>query len=345
MINNELLAVASTTNNDTASKRHQTKLLLVSLIESLCQTYGDSTDATRQIFFLICQTLSTLGFIDAEFIDEVSSVRSTYHRAFEQLFYTAAQTVRQKQQRQEKSNAQERQQGAQPRLLTASEHDDADDEISPLKYTLNIQNSRYHNDFVEQGMLGRGGFASAWRARNKLDDIEYAIKKIRLLSNHEQEGYYDKIFREIKNLARLEHHNVVRYYSSWLEYASTLDHPQASDDDAEEEEDISWLSNPSQEDSRDSIFQGRDPTFEQNHATLEEMSFIRFGNDDAEDDDDSQSNNIFLYPSSSNSTVRKSSSPTKQEDKGDFVLFIQMQLCPSTYTRLLLHVKRLIYDQ
>jgi hypothetical protein len=75
------------------------------------------------------------------------------------------------------------------------------------------------------------------------------------------------------------------------------------------------------------------------------MSFIRFGNDDAEDDDDSQSNNIFLYPSSSNSTVRKSSSPTKQEDKGDFVLFIQMQLCPSTYTRLLLHVKRLIYDQ
>ncbi|KAG1058599.1 hypothetical protein G6F42_028607 [Rhizopus arrhizus] len=74
-------------------------------------------------------------------------------------------------------------------------------------------------------MLGRGGFASAWRARNKLDDIEYAIKKIRLLDQEEDDGY-DKIFREIKNLARLEHHNVVRYYSSWLEYAASIDENQ-----------------------------------------------------------------------------------------------------------------------
>lgn len=332
MINNELLAVASKTNNDTASKRHQTKLLLVSLIESLCQTYGDSTDATRQIFFMICQTLSNLGFIDAEFIDEVASVRSTYHRAFEQLFYTAAQTVRQKQEQQQMEQPKPQEpQGT--RLLTASEHNDKDD-VSPLKYTLSIQDSRYHNDFVEQGMLGRGGFASAWRARNKLDEIEYAIKKIHLLNDdNEEEHYYDKIFREIKNLARLEHHNVVRYYSSWLEYATTttLDHPPGSE---EEEEEISWLSNPSQEDtSGDSIFRGRDPTFEQDHVTLEEMSFIHFGRDDEEDDlDDSellQSNNRPLYPSSSNSTVRNSQK--KREDKGGFILFIQMQLCPSMH--------------
>jgi translation initiation factor 2-alpha kinase 1 len=325
MINNELLAVASITNNDTASKRHQTKLLLVSLIESLCQTYGDSTDATRQIFFMICQTLSTLGFIDAEFIDEVASIRSTYHRAFEQLFYTAAQTVR-KQQKEEPNTAKE---PSQPRLLTASEHDEEED-ISPLKYTLSIQNSRYHNDFVEQGILGRGGFASAWRARNKLDDIDYAIKKIRLLGD--EEGYYDKIFREIKNLARLEHHNVVRYYSSWLEYATVVDHPQASD----EEKDISWLSRSSrsQEESHDSIFQGRDPTFEQDHATSEEMSFICFGSEDQSDDSEPlQPSNQYLCHSTSNSTVRKSNPRKKKtkEDKGGFILFIQMQLCPSTH--------------
>ncbi|OAC99405.1 hypothetical protein MUCCIDRAFT_121037, partial [Mucor lusitanicus CBS 277.49] len=95
---------------------------------------------------------------------------------------------------------------------------------------------RYNNDFVQVGMLGRGGFASAYKARNKLDDIEYAIKKIRLLDQEEDDGY-DKIFREIKNLARLEHHNVVRYYSSWLEYAASIDENQGDDD---EEEDLSW---------------------------------------------------------------------------------------------------------
>ncbi|KAG1244004.1 hypothetical protein G6F68_015622 [Rhizopus microsporus] len=70
-------------------------------------------------------------------------------------------------------------------------------------------------------MIGRGGFASAWRARNKLDDIINAVKKIRLFGRDDEK--YEHIFREIKSLARLEHRNVVRYYSSWLEYASVLE--------------------------------------------------------------------------------------------------------------------------
>ncbi|CAG8804610.1 7029_t:CDS:2, partial [Racocetra fulgida] len=39
---------------------------------------------------------------------------------------------------------------------------------------------RYNNDFVELKLLGKGGFASVWQAKNKLDGIEYAIKKISL---------------------------------------------------------------------------------------------------------------------------------------------------------------------
>ena len=50
---------------------------------------------------MICQTLSSLGFIDSEFIDEVAGVRSTYHKAFEQLFYTAAQIIRRQELRSE----------------------------------------------------------------------------------------------------------------------------------------------------------------------------------------------------------------------------------------------------
>ncbi|KAI8643551.1 kinase-like domain-containing protein [Parasitella parasitica] len=348
----DTLAVTRNPFNDASSKR-QTKLLLVSLIESLCQTYGDSPESTRKIFLMICQTLSSLGFIDSEFIDEVAGVRSAYHKAFEQLFYTAAQTVRQ----------QDLRLGKQPKLLTfaqqqeilkerieslsasSSSSNEETDEISrPLKYSLSIQQSRYNNDFVQVGMLGRGGFASAWRARNKLDDIEYAVKKIRLLDREEDEGY-DKIFREIKNLARLEHHNVVRYYSSWLEYAASMEENHGYDD-GDEEEDL-WLSSASASNDDDddnlSIFNGQDPTFElsgedslnnNQPATLEELSYINFGTSDNEP---SESDNLLLCASSSNSTVRKScrnnSAKQKQEndkEKGGFILFIQMQLCPST---------------
>ncbi|KAK3824614.1 MAG: kinase-like domain-containing protein, partial [Benniella sp.] len=77
--------------------------------------------------------------------------------------------------------------------------------------------TRYKNDFVEICKLGRGGFASVFKARNKLDEIEYAIKKIRLRGGDKVR--YEKTFREIKFLARLEHRNVIRYYSSWLEHA------------------------------------------------------------------------------------------------------------------------------
>ncbi|KAI8350328.1 kinase-like domain-containing protein [Choanephora cucurbitarum] len=343
---------------DTASKRHQTKLLLVSLIESLCRTYGDSPESTRKIFFMICQTLNNLGFIDAEFIDEVAGVRSTYHKAFEQLFYKAAQTVRQ----------QELSMGQQPRLLTSSEQqailreriESLAKETPPrLEYSLSIQNSRYKNDFVEVKILGRGGFASAWRARNKLDDIEYAIKKIRLVGQdyHQHDCDYEKIFREIKHLARLEHHNVVRYYSSWLEYAREED---------ESEESTEWVSNNSyskasfsddddesdQENSHSSVFNGLDPTFEDlsssmedddslnnnQPTTAEEMSFICFGSDDTDersqsemDDHTNRPTSAYIHSASSSSTIKSClRKKKKKKNEGGFFLFIQMQLCPST---------------
>ncbi|KAG2211589.1 hypothetical protein INT47_008685, partial [Mucor saturninus] len=289
-----------TLTNDTVSKRHQTKILLVSLIESLCKTYGDTPETTRKIFFKLCQTLRTFGFIDTEFEDEIAGMRSNYHQAFEHLFYTAAQAVRQS----------DLAMSTQRKLLTMNEEDHEDDEdvedeqeeLSPLKYSLSIQNSRYNNDFVEGEILGRGGFASAWRARNKLDDIEYAIKKIRLANN--QDGY-DKIFREIKNLARLEHHNVVRYYSSWLEYA----YPQPEDDTDEEDDEYDH-------DESSSFFHSQDP---QAHFESE-LSFISF---------ESNSNQMHS-PSQSYSSSYSSSQNNHDQAAGSFTLFIQMQLCPST---------------
>jgi len=40
--------------------------------------------------------------------------------------------------------------------------------------------SRYAQEFVEGERLGKGGFGQVFRARNSLDGVEYAIKKVRL---------------------------------------------------------------------------------------------------------------------------------------------------------------------
>lgn len=113
-------------------------------------------------------------------------------------------------------------------------------ENSDLFDNLSVQNSRYNNDFIEIDLLGKGGFASAFRARNRLDGIYYAIKKIRLGNNIDEAHPYEKILREIKNLARLEHQNVIRYYSSWLEFIE--DSQQQETDDSDWEESISNIS-------------------------------------------------------------------------------------------------------
>jgi translation initiation factor 2-alpha kinase 1 len=79
---------------------------------------------------------------------------------------------------------------------------------------------RYGKDFEELEKIGRGGYASVYRVRNRFDDNLYAVKKIRLRvkdirTNFEEE--IAKVLREAKYLAQLNHPNVIRYYNCWIE--------------------------------------------------------------------------------------------------------------------------------
>ncbi|KAI9772975.1 MAG: hypothetical protein M1840_008857 [Geoglossum simile] len=75
-------------------------------------------------------------------------------------------------------------------------------------------NSRYANDFVEAGRLGRGAFGEVVKARNKLDHRVYAIKKI---TTQASRGSLSDVLSEIILLSRLNHPCVVRYYTAWME--------------------------------------------------------------------------------------------------------------------------------
>ncbi|TRM58463.1 hypothetical protein BD626DRAFT_573474 [Schizophyllum amplum] len=86
--------------------------------------------------------------------------------------------------------------------------------------------SRWKEDWIELEILGRGGFGSVVKARNKLDQKVYAVKKIRLKAQQADA----RIFREVNALSVLKSQFIVRYYGTWVE---TVDAPSTvvSDDE------------------------------------------------------------------------------------------------------------------
>ncbi|KAI8973080.1 Serine/threonine-protein kinase [Trametes punicea] len=84
--------------------------------------------------------------------------------------------------------------------------------------------SRWKEDWEELEILGRGGYGEVVKARNKLDNHIYAVKRIKLRNVPN-----DKIFREVIALSRLNHRFIVRYYTAWLE--TTEDAASAANSD------------------------------------------------------------------------------------------------------------------
>eukprot|EP00057_Strongylocentrotus_purpuratus_P033626 XP_792135.3 PREDICTED: eukaryotic translation initiation factor 2-alpha kinase 3 isoform X1 [Strongylocentrotus purpuratus] len=74
--------------------------------------------------------------------------------------------------------------------------------------------SRYLTDFEHTECLGKGGFGIVFRAKNKVDENNYAVKRITLPNREEAR---DKVLREARTLAILDHSGIVRYFNSWLE--------------------------------------------------------------------------------------------------------------------------------
>lgn len=67
--------------------------------------------------------------------------------------------------------------------------------------------------------IGEGGFGSVIKARKKLEDRYYAVKKVMLPSgeNPRVKEVRQKILREVRVWPSLYHENIVRYYTCWQE--------------------------------------------------------------------------------------------------------------------------------
>jgi eukaryotic translation initiation factor 2-alpha kinase 4 len=89
----------------------------------------------------------------------------------------------------------------------------------PLPPIISSDYSRLHVEFDVINFIGKGAYGDVLKVRNKLDNRQYALKRIPLYANTKQ--LYKKMTREVELLSRLNHENVVRYFNSWMEIQTT----------------------------------------------------------------------------------------------------------------------------
>ncbi|KAJ3182701.1 Eukaryotic translation initiation factor 2-alpha kinase [Geranomyces variabilis] len=234
-------------------RMRQGRLLLVSMLENFCALYDESPERNRRLFYVICKQLHHMGIIDADdFLDELSTVRGSYKRAFRDLVVRAMASIRDQDQQAtlkfepstfgatadgtvppppmaRNGSSSLVDQRAPPPLFgpggvspllplrsspAMSSHGSSSRPRPTFSSVWDARSSRYAEDFVELEMLGKGAFGRVYRVRNRLDGIEYAIKKVRLRMGTSK---LERLLREVKFQARLTHGNVVRYFSAWVE--------------------------------------------------------------------------------------------------------------------------------
>ncbi|KFQ79942.1 Interferon-induced, double-stranded RNA-activated protein kinase, partial [Phoenicopterus ruber ruber] len=86
---------------------------------------------------------------------------------------------------------------------------DLDTNTSEENESVHTVNKRFLEGFKNIEPIGAGGFGNVFKATAKIDERTYAVKRVCFTKN---------VKREVKELARLDHENIVRYYSSWKGY-------------------------------------------------------------------------------------------------------------------------------
>ncbi|KAL8927956.1 MAG: hypothetical protein Q9208_002031 [Pyrenodesmia sp. 3 TL-2023] len=194
-----------------------------------------------------------------------------------------------------------------------------------------MSSSRFASDFVQEGRLGKGGYGSVIKARNKLESKFYAVKVI----NKCTEVALDKVLNEVRLLSELNHPNIVRYYTAWKEVDVPTSMNEDHDDSAEESgpdsvgSELSDLIFPRSAGGLDFIASSGNEDFE-DESTEEEVDEavtsddggIVFGEDDAQTPDKPQGGHRQTHPG-----LRLRRMSGSQQEAVNNTLYIQMEYC------------------
>ena len=211
--NNQLCSVqdAQKALSPTSSSFVPQSVLVGSLLEQLCSLYEPDPEAAKRLFQSICVQLEKLNFVSSvTYQEEFASIRSQYKASF----YSIIHAVRFKTDPIPSLPLQRCDSNYESKLKTLVKQQSSTDKV------FRLVPSRYEEEFEELCELGKGAFGMVFRARNRIDRQDYAVKKIHFkdinLNNDPQQ--VKKIIREVESLAALQHPNVVRYHHSWMEH-------------------------------------------------------------------------------------------------------------------------------
>ncbi|XP_058832900.1 eukaryotic translation initiation factor 2-alpha kinase 1-like [Topomyia yanbarensis] len=164
-------------------------LLVESLVQQLCGLLETDPTRAKELYSKICERLHAINLIDETYaMGEFEMMRSQYQKALYQLVSIAR---------------------GENLPLAVLEN------IWPLQQPVGLEWSRYHREFTELEFIAGGGFGKVYRAKNNLDGIVYAVKKITIQATTIKNVLVH--LAEVKTLASLNHVNIVPYKAAWLE--------------------------------------------------------------------------------------------------------------------------------
>lgn len=195
-------------------------LFMAALTEHVCMLYGGDEDALNSLFHVVWQKLVEMRVVSHSYtVDQLNRFRHVYRSPIEFLLLSAKEHVLKNFQviLHPSLNC-----GDKARLLLQPQISNF--RLPSWNFEYLFDSTRYLNEFVEVEQIGKGGFGFVYKARNRLDNNEYAVKKVVFPKNFTQ-NKIAKIMREVTLLAKLRHDNVVGYHSAWLECGY---HPSSS---------------------------------------------------------------------------------------------------------------------
>src|SRR5690606_37927513 len=99
-------------------------------------------------------------------------------------------------------------------LKSQEKGNSAQESKSSFTYPIQNEHSRFASVFTlnPDPPLGKGGFGILRICHHIIDGTDYAVKQIRLWEHDSKTNIL--ILREVCALAKLDHHNVIRYYNA-----------------------------------------------------------------------------------------------------------------------------------
>ncbi|XP_046843066.1 eukaryotic translation initiation factor 2-alpha kinase 1-like [Xenia sp. Carnegie-2017] len=245
-------------------KRIPNHFLVIALIKQLCSLYIDEEEKCLETFNKICEQLANMKIIPLFALHEdFSAIREKYISAFHNVLLTTSD---------KKETCVKK--VTDCKILCKSS--------ASSSKILDYNATRYKEEFEEIIKLGKGGFGSVYKVKNRLDRREYAVKKVHL--SEKDLANCLKVLREVKVLARLRHSNVVGYQSAWLEFvnnenslvASSIPRISTHPDrlvDLEFESDFRKLKTEDQSESSHIVFQTSDTSIDDEKSNTSQHTF------------------------------------------------------------------------